>query len=62
MQVGDLVKERSKMNRICSLGVILKIQECRAAKCECKAEEYLVHFFDDDDKCWMSSGFLEVVG
>ena len=62
MQVGDLVIETSKMDRICSLGVILKTQDCRAANCECEAEEYLVHFFDDDDKCWMSNGFLEVIG
>lgn len=61
MQVGDLVRETSKMDRKCSMGLVLKTQPCRAANCECDAEEYLVHFFDDDDECWMSSGFLDVI-
>jgi len=62
VQVGDLVKESTKMDRICSIGVVLKTRACRAANCQCGTEEYLVHFFDDNDKCWMGSGFLEAIG
>jgi len=61
VQVGDLVRETTKMDRKCSLGVVLGVQPCRAAACECGSEEYYVHFFDDNDKCWMGRGFLEVV-
>ena len=61
MQVGDLVREVSKMNRKCSMGLVLKIQPCRATECDCRKEEYLVHFFDDNDKCWMQSYFVEAV-
>ena len=60
MKVGDLVRETSKMDRICSLGVVLKTQDCRAEAGR-GHEEYLVHFFDDDDKCWMSANFVETV-
>jgi hypothetical protein len=61
VQVGDLIRERTRTLRKCSLGVILETQDCRAANCECGKEEYLVHFFDDNDKCWMSNNFLEAV-
>jgi len=66
VQVGDLVRETSKMDRICSLGVVLKVVEVpfttRSFRAENNREDYLVHFFDDNDQCWMSSGFLEVIG
>jgi len=51
MQVGDLIREKTKMDRIPSLGVVLEVGN----------HNYLVHFFDDNDKCWMKPVYLEVI-
>ena len=61
MQVGDLVREKTRMKRKCSLGVVLEVAlaPVHPNRAEWREEEYLVHFFDDDDKCWMSNNFLE---
>jgi len=61
MKVGDLVRETTKYSRNCSTGLVLETQPCRAADCECGTEEYLVHFFDDNDRCWMNHKFVEIV-
>ena len=61
MKSGDLVKEVSKMDRACSMGIVLKTQANYSAAPSSQDIKYLVHFFDDDDKCWMSSGFLEAI-
>ena len=53
MQVGDLVKEKTKLafNGVPSLGVVLEVGN----------HNYLVHFFDDNDKCWMKPVHLEAI-
>ena len=56
MQVGDLVKETTRMKRKCSLGVVLEVKTEVGTD---NHEEYLVHFFDDNDKCIMLPNFLE---
>ena len=65
MQVGDLVRETTRMKRKCSLGVVLKVADCHFTTMSFRAsdnnEDYLVHFFDDNDQCWMSKNFLEAV-
>jgi len=61
VQVGDLVKETSKMDRKRSIGLVLGVRPCASSNCECGTEEYLVHFFDDNDKCWMGHNFVEVI-
>ena len=61
MQVGDLVRETNKMNRKCSTGLVLRIRPCASGNCKCGTVEYLVHFFDDNDQCWMSHNFVEAV-
>jgi len=60
VQVGDLVREKTRMKRKCSLGVVLEVALAPVHPvAKWREEEYLVHFFDDDDKCWMSNNFLE---
>ena len=59
MKVGDLVLEKSKMKRECSLGVIIKIKPY--ARGPVHELDYLVHFFDDGDICWMLENHMEVV-
>ena len=54
MKVGDLVREKTRMKRKCSLGIVLEVSQH-------KSLEYFVHFFDDSDDCWMSKNFVEVV-
>jgi len=60
MQVGDLVREISKMDRKCSLGVVLEVGSHNPFAHR-GSHDYLVHFFDDNDKCWMSANFVETV-
>ncbi len=61
MQVGDLVREKTNWNRPCSTGLVLKTRHGWSANSKPGAEEYLVHFFDDKDQCWMSPNFLETI-
>ena len=58
MQIGDLVRETTQMDRKCSLGVVLKVG---IGNDDDAREEYYVHFFDDNDKCWMGGKWLEVL-
>lgn len=58
MQVGDLVKETTRMKRKCSVGVVLEVETKVGTD---NHEEYLVHFFDDNDQCWMSKNFVETI-
>lgn len=59
MKVGDLVLEKSKMKRECSLGVILDIKPYTRGPVH--EDDYLVHFFDDNQVVWMLKHHLEVV-
>ena len=55
MQVGDLVREITRLDRKCSLGIVLQTGELLGTP------QYQVHFFDDSDICWMSRNFLEAI-
>ncbi len=62
MQIGDIVREKTKMKRPCLLGVVLETNPRGfGSVVDRNEEEYLVHFFDDNDQCWMGKSFLETV-
>ena len=58
MQVGDLVKEKTKMSRKPEMGIVLRTDG------ECYDDgvlyPYRVYFFDGE-YCWMQELFLEIV-
>ena len=58
MKVGDLVIEKTRMNRKPEMGIILKVDytQCEAGF----VFPYHVRFFDGDTT-WMREGFLEVI-
>jgi len=61
MKVGDLVREISKLDRKCSMGLVLKTRPVGSDFYAEGREEYLVHFFDDNDRCWMNKNFVEAI-
>ena len=59
MQVGDLVREKTRMYRKPAMGIILAIDFTQ--KTGKIVHPYHVHFFDGDGADWMREGFLEVI-
>jgi len=58
MQVGDLVIEKTKMDRKPEMGIVLRTDGIKY-----KGEiiyPYQVYFFDDEI-CWMAASFLELI-
>ena len=58
MQVGDLVREKTRMSRKPDAGLILAIDFTK--KDRGMVHPYQVRFFDGETH-WMREGFLEVV-
>jgi len=58
MKVGDLVREKTKMQRRPEMGVVLKIDYTQYAGG--LVHPYQVRFFDGETN-WMREGFLEVI-
>ena len=58
MQVGDLVREKTRMQRKPEVGVILKIDYTQCVGVH--IFPYQVHFFDGETN-WMRDNFLEVI-
>jgi len=59
MQVGDLVREKTRMSRKPEMGIVLAVDFSR--KTGKIVHPYHVHFFDGDGADWMREGFLEVI-
>jgi len=59
MQVGDLVIEKTRMNRKPEMGIVLAVDFSQ--KTGKIVHPYQVYFFDDGGADWMRDGFLEVV-
>ena len=59
MQVGDLVKEKTRMSRKRELGVILKVDYTKNHVMGL-LHPYQIYFFDGEIT-WMREGFLELV-
>ena len=58
MQVGDLVREKTRMQRKPEMGVILKTDPTKVHFG--LVHPYQVYFFDGEIN-WMREGFLEVI-
>ena len=58
MQVGDLVREKARMQWD-ALGIVLAVDFTQKTGNYC--HPYKVYFFSDGDIDWMREGFLEVV-
>ena len=59
MQVGDLVREKTRMSRKPEMGIVLTVDF--AQKTGEIVHPYQVYFFNDGESDWMREGFLEVV-
>ena len=59
MKVGDLVREKTRMNRKPEMGIVLTVDFTR--KTGKIAHPYQIYFFDEGGFDWMREGFLEVV-
>ena len=59
MKVGDLVREKTRMNRKPATGIVLAVDFTQ--KTGKIVHPYHVYFFDDKDTDWMREGFLEVI-
>tara|TARA_B100000809_G_scaffold251819_1_gene285775 strand:- start:3824 stop:4015 length:192 start_codon:yes stop_codon:yes gene_type:complete len=59
VQVGDLVREKTRMSRKPEMGIVLAVDfDQKTGKI---VHPYQVYFFDDKDTDWMREGFLEVI-
>jgi len=59
MQVGDLVREKTRMSRKREMGVILKVDYTKNHT-NGVLHPYQIYFFDGEIN-WMREGFLEVI-
>ena len=59
MQVGDLVIEKTRMNRKPEMGIVLAVDFTQQTGKI--VHPYQVYFFGDGDSDWMREGFLEVI-
>ena len=64
MQVGDLVREKTRMQRASMIGIVVAVDFTQ--KTGKLVHPYQVHFFDDGSAWgngadWMREGFLEVI-
>ena len=59
MQVGDLVREKTRMSRKREMGVILKVDYTKNHT-NGVLHPYQIYFFDGEIT-WMREGFLELV-
>ena len=57
MEVGDLVREKTRMQREPEMGIILAVDYTQRGG----LHPYQVYFFDGETN-WMRDGFLEVIG
>jgi hypothetical protein len=59
MKVGDLVREKTRMNRKPEMGIVLDVDFSK--KTGKIVHPYQVYFFGDGESDWMRDGFLEVI-
>ena len=59
MKIGDLAREKTRMNRKPEMGIVLKVDHTQEPQYGL-VHPYQVHFFDGETN-WMREGFLDVV-
>ena len=59
MQVGDLVREKTRMTRNPEMGIVLEVDYTKNHT-NGRLHPYQIYFFDGEIN-WMSDGFLEVI-